>query len=153
MSRWEIDQQIAALLAGSRTATLATVDERRQPHAVNIQYVHDDRSRIYFVSSPDSAHSQHIAHCEQVAVTIYSHDDQRPDQIRGLQLHGTCQLLADPQDRQYAWDLYSQKYPFVAQMSRLLRILEARQFYRVTPTWMRWIDNRRKFGFKQEKTF
>ena len=150
MSRSEIDQQVAALLAGCRTATVATVDEHDRPHAANVQYVHDDRSRLYFVSNPDSAHARHIARTGHVAVTVYAHQDQRPNDIHGLQLRGACQLLDDPKDRQYAHNLYLTKYPFVAETTELLHAVEAEQFYRVTPTWIRWIDNREQFGFKVE---
>ena len=125
MSRLEeIDRQIASLLDNSRTATIATVDEHGRPHAANIQYVHDDRRRLCFVSSPDSAHSRHVARTGCVAMTIYAHEDNRPDQIHGLQLHGDCQPLTDPNDRQRAWDLYLRKYTFLAQCAELQRAVE-----------------------------
>ena len=150
MDRSEIDQQVDALLTDCRTASIATVDEHGRPHAANVQYVHDDRNRLYFVSDPDSAHALHIHRTGRVAVTVYAHEDQRPNDIHGLQLHGSCQSLANPTDRQHAQALYVTKYPFVAEVAELLHAVEAQQFYRVAPTWLRWIDNRTQFGFKSE---
>ena len=57
----DILQESASLLSDCRTASLATVDDDGRPHAANIQYVHDERLRLYFVSSEDAAHSQHAA--------------------------------------------------------------------------------------------
>jgi len=138
-----------------KTACLATVDEAAAPHAANIQYAHDradDRLRLYFVSSPESAHSRHIAGNAVVAVTIYAHV-RRPDHIHGLQIHGRCAVVAKPSAAwDDAWRVYSAKYPFV-KVPPLRNRFMAESFYCVTPTWVRFIDNRRGFGFKQECTF
>lgn len=146
----QIEREIDTLLQESRTATVATVDDHGQPHAANVQYVHDEQRRFYFVSDHQSAHSRHIARTGKVALTIYAHDDHRPDQIHGLQLHGSAQVLTDPEDRRRARDLYMRKYNFIATNADLQRAVDAQQFYRVTPSWIRWIDNRCGFGFKVE---
>lgn len=148
--RDEIDRQIDALLESSRTASLATVNEHGRPHAANVQYVHDQRRRLYFVSDSASAHARHIARTGDIALTIYAHPDDRPERIHGLQLHGRCRMLTEPEDRRHGRDLYLQKYTFVADSPDLRRAVEAQPIYRVTPTWLRWIDNRRGFGFKHE---
>ncbi len=149
MSDLAIDQQIAMFLALCRTATLATVDRAGLPCAANIQYASDDAWRLYWVSSATSAHSLNLHDQPQSAMTIYSHQDL-PEMIHGLQMRGTAQVLrAD--DAAQAITLYTRKYPFVAQPP-YRDALAKQSVYRFTPSWLRWVDNRRGFGFKRELT-
>lgn len=146
----DILREAAALLADCRTASLATVDEQGHPHAANIQYVQDDQLRLYFVSSEDAAHSRHITARPAVALTIYHHDDAQPENIRGLQLHARAEALTNDTDRDHAWTLYAARFPFIANDPQLRAAVEQQTFYRLTPTWLRLIDNRRGFGWKAE---
>ena len=67
--------------------------------------------------------------------------------IRGLQLHGeACPVTSGP-EWETAWKLYAAKFPFVA---ALKAIVARNQLYVFTPRWIRLVDNRRGFGFKQE---
>ena len=83
-------------------------------------------------------------------MTIYDHNDAAPEQIRGLQLHGTCQGLPAGEEHDMAMELYMRRFTFIAESPDLRRAVESQQLYRVTPTWLRWIDNSRSFGFKHE---
>ncbi len=145
-----LDQQISVFLATCRTASLATADREGAPHAANVQYVQDAKLNLYWVSSENSAHSRNLAARPQTAVTIYAHDD-RAAHIHGLQMHGTAAALSDPADCNAAWELYTAKFAFVAANPQLRAAVEAQTFYCFTPAWLRWIDNRRGFGFKVEK--
>jgi hypothetical protein len=151
MSEIDFSREAAVVLAAGRTATLATVDEHGRPHAANVQFVHDDQLRVYFVSDPKTAHSRHVARDPRVAMTVYGHSDNRPHGIHGLQLHGRCEALEADPDRRHAWELYSAKFVFVSSDPQMRQLTESLNFYRVTPTWMRLIDNRRGFGWKMER--
>lgn len=143
-------REAAALLAECRTASLATVDEQGHPHAANIQYVHDDQLRLYFVSSEDAAHSRHIAVNPMVALTVYHHDDEDPANIRGLQLHGRVEALSNDTQRRRVLALYAARFPFITTDPALRAAVEKQTFYCLAPTWLRLIDNRRRFGWKAE---
>lgn len=143
------DASVHAFLSKWRTASLATVDAHNQPHAANVQYVHDEHWNLYFVSNPASAHSLHVEHQPQVALTVYAHT-HAPNRIHGLQIHGICRRITDESESRHAWKLYSSKFVFV-KLPGVRKIVKRESFYVVTPTWMRWIDNRRGFGFKVEK--
>lgn len=145
----ELRSTIDQFLAAATTASLATVDADGHPHAANIQYAVDDHWNLYFVSSPDSAHSQHIALDPRVALTIYGHVDDWRD-IHGVQLHGECFAVVDDEPRRRAWNWYKLRFPFVTQNETIRDRIEREQFYIVKPSWLRWIDNRREFGFKKE---
>lgn len=144
------DQQIETFLATCKTASLATVDVHGKPCAANIQYVHDNQWRLYWVSSMSSAHSVNVDRAKpQAAVTIYAHQDS-PEKIHGLQLCGVATLL-DGGKIDDAYKLYAAKYPFITGPP-YDEAMKLQQFYCFTPTWLRWIDNRKGFGWKVEKT-
>lgn len=149
MTELALDQQIAAFLALCKTATLATVDADGNPCAANIQYASDHAFRLTWVSSESSAHSVNLGVQSNAAITIYAHQDA-PESIHGLQLRGTAEALSGQQADESA-ALYTAKYPFVAEPPFRDAVLKQR-FYRFTPRWLRWIDNRRGFGWKREIT-
>jgi uncharacterized protein len=143
-------REAAKLLTDCRTASLATVDEQGHPHAANIQYVHDDPLRLYFVSSDDAAHSRHIITNPAVALTVYHHADEDPASIHGLQLHGQAQPSTGEAERNRVLTLYAARFPFITADPALRAMVEKQTFYCITPTWLRLIDNRRGFGWKAE---
>jgi hypothetical protein len=142
----DLVQEARALLAACRTVALATVDEAGHPHAANVQVGCDEQLRLVWVSKPDAAHSRHLAARPRVAVTVY-HPDDRPEQIRGVQMHGTAEAVAHDS----AWPTYLAALPFVGDPP-YREAVARQQFYRFTPTWLRWIDNRRGFGHRVERT-
>lgn len=151
------DQEIDLFLATCRTASLATCEidpsGGGQPHAANVQYAHDAGWCLYWISSPNSAHSQHLQANPRGAVTIYAHQDV-PELIHGLQMHGQVDqvIAAGEAEWNRVWDLYTAKYELVRSVPQLRAAAEKQKFYRFAPTWVRWIDNRRGFGWKVEKT-
>lgn len=144
-----LEQEVSAFLAVCRTATLATVGADGAPHAACVQFAADARWRLAWVSATGSEHSQHLADEPRCAMTVYAHDD-RPDRIHGLQLHGTATAV-EVDERAAALDLYRVKYPFVAD-EPYASAIDRQGVYRFTPTWLRWLDNRRGFRFKVEQT-
>lgn len=147
-------QQVSVFLASCRTASLATVGRGGQPCGANVQYVHDDDFVMYWVSSPTSQHSENLTADPRAAVTVYAHDD-RAESIHGLQLRGSVAAVrAERNDAEWnrVWELYTEKFAFVASNPQLRAAVEQQRFYAFTPTWLRWIDNREAFGFKVEKS-
>jgi len=140
-------------LARCRTASLATADPQGLPHAANVQYAHDHAWRLVFVSGADTPHARHLQHKPDAAITIYAHHDE-PANIHGLQLHARAESLT-PGSSPYhaALECYLARYPFIAESEQFLKMVRSQTLFRLTPSWLRWIDNRRRFGFKIEKTF
>jgi uncharacterized protein YhbP (UPF0306 family) len=147
----DLEREVALFLATCRTASLATVDEHGRPHAANVQYCQDGGLRLYWVSDPGSAHSRHLDRSPRAAVTVYAHDD-RVSEIHGVQAHGLVEVVEDPAQWNEVFELFTAKFTFAAAMPQLRERIEQQRFYRFTPTWLRWIDNRRGFGFKVEKS-
>ena len=149
MSELSVDQQIETFLATCKTASLATVDTHGHPCAANIQYVHDEHWRLYWVSGMSSLHSVNIESHPAAAVTVYAHQDT-PEMIHGLQMRGQARMLEGGL-LDDAYKLYAAKYPFVTGPP-YDKAMKLQLFYCFTPTWLRWLDNRKGFGWKVEKT-
>ena len=137
-----VDRAIALHLALCRTASLATADAAGVPHAANIQVAPAAGLSLLWVSSPEARHSHDLAARPEAAVTLYAHDD-RPDQIRGLQLRGRAAIADSPELR----ELYLDRFDFLRETPDLKAAFDRQTLYRFTPTWVRWIDNRRGFGW------
>ncbi|MCS7251358.1 MAG: pyridoxamine 5'-phosphate oxidase family protein [Anaerolineae bacterium] len=140
---WEA---VLDFLSHRSTMTLATADESGCPYAASVYFVHDEGLRLYFLSSPESRHARHLTARSEVAVTIHGEPwDWRT--IQGLQLTGTANPVEDPEEWERVMIRYREKFPFVRELPQAL----AHAFlYRVTPNWVRWIDNTKGFGYRVE---
>lgn len=150
-------RRIANFLAARNTASLATRGDQR-PWAASVFFVSDDDLNLYFVTDPKTLHGQHLDD-GPVAATI-NEDVGDWSAIQGVQLTGWANRLSDA-ERSAALPLYLRKFPDVRHMvdaptseqERLIgERLMATPFYRVKPDWIRLIDNRIRFGFKEELT-
>ena len=53
-------------------------------------------------------------------------------------------------ERARGWARYATKFPFVLADATLARALESVDMYRITPDWLRWIDNSVGLGHNRE---
>ena len=129
--------------------TLATTGLDGAPHAAAVYFASDElHQNLYFFSTGDSQHSQDLESSARAAVTIY------PlvagwQEIRGLQLRGEVQAIPPGKEWNQAWERYLVKFPFAANMKDLIA---RNTLYTFRPDWIRQIDNRRGFGYKEEWT-
>jgi len=141
-----IDEAYIELL-DCTTMTLSTVGLGGQPHAAPVYFVaQTSLLRLYFFSDPTSQHIQDATTGKQAAAAIYPQCFDYQD-IRGLQMHGVISLVERGKDWEVAWELYQAKFPFVR---HLKPIVARNSLYAFAPHWLRLVDNRRGFGFKQE---
>ena len=145
MSPDDIAQTLRVFLASVGTLGLATTDEHGLPYAANVNFAADDAMNLYFVSHPDSAHARHSERRSQVAGTMYA-PFTRPEDIRGVQFRGRCDPVGAG-DFGRVWALYVRKFPYAVQFEDRIR---TERFYRITPGWIRMIDNTIRFGYKWE---
>jgi len=127
------------------TMTLATSDGDA-PHAAPVYFAADDKLNLYFFSDDKSLHSQHIAQNPRAAAAIYP-ECQGWMEIHGLQLHGDVRLVESVDIWEAAWELYTNKFPFV---KALKAVVASNQMYVFTPLWVRLVDNSKGFGYKRE---
>lgn len=128
------------------TMSLATCNQDGEPHAAPVYFAADRELRFYFFSEPESRHGQDLAHNPRAAAAIYPEvSDWRA--IHGLQMHGEARCLQPGAEWEHAWQVYRAKFPFV---EALKEVLARNSLYVLRPSWLRLVDNRRGFGFKQE---
>ncbi|WP_432800177.1 pyridoxamine 5'-phosphate oxidase family protein [Poriferisphaera sp. WC338] len=147
-----LSQSIPQFLSHWKTAGLATVNADNQPLACNIMFVPDDNLNLYWISGTQSAHSLAIDHNPHVALSIYAHVDSAL-QNHGLQLQGTASLITDQGKYKTILDIYAKKFAMPLARPLIKQAMKTQPFYQFKPTWLRWIDNRVKFGFKLEHAF
>lgn len=140
--------RLRSFLAAHTTLTLATVAPDGLPWAVSLFYAEGSDLSLYFASEETVRHSQNLRANPGVSATIAG-DGQPWQKIHGLQLAGKCRLLENS-ERDPAWEIYAAKFPFVRESGMLAQRLREGGFYRISPAWIRLIDNRREFGFKEE---
>jgi uncharacterized protein YhbP (UPF0306 family) len=146
------------LLHRHNTLTLATVGPAGEPQAAAVFYAADDELNLYFLSSPDSRHSQNLAREPRVAATIQA-DGQEWREITGLQIQGTAAAVEGANEIDRIARLFTERFDFLRGLlddGDAVGPLELRgplansRFYALRPTWVRSIDNRRGFGHHQE---
>jgi uncharacterized protein YhbP (UPF0306 family) len=141
--------RIQQFLEEHNTLSLATVDEEGAPSICSLFYAFGPDLTLYFLSDPKTAHGQQLKDGAVVAVSI-AQDNQNWQTIQGLQLRGVAGPCSEPDEEEIARELYAQRFPFIAKVELLVGPLARARYYKIVPTWIRLIDNRRGFGHKEE---
>jgi len=129
--------------------TLATCSPGGAPHAAAVYFAASpDRRSLYFFSSLNSQHSLDLAHNPAASAAIHPIVEEWA-QIRGLQIQGQVESIPLGLAWTQGWELYRKKFPFV---DNLKTIISQNGLYAFHPTWVRQIDNRQGFGYKEEWT-
>lgn len=128
--------------------TLATTGENGDPHAAPVYFAHrlQPKLHLYFFSDKDSQHAHDLRSDPRAAAALYP-EAGGWQEIRGLQLRGEAAPVPGGDEWEVAWNTYREKFPFV---THLKAVVARNTLYVFTPRWLRWLDNRRGFGFKQE---
>jgi uncharacterized protein YhbP (UPF0306 family) len=132
----ELPGPVLEYLSAQNTLTLATASPTGTPHAATFLYVNEGPS-LYFWSRTSTVSSRHIEQNPLVAFTI---DEYTTDlnQTRGVQGTGECSVLLSGERIAQVADLFGQKFPSLAPGATM-----SISFYRITPTEIQFIDNRR----------
>jgi len=139
-------ERVRSLVASQTTLALATVDENSMPRTTPLFYVVDDALRFYWFSSRSSLHSRNLARNSQASVAVF-----RPveswRQIQGVQMQGSVAIVADKKLRESITKGYCERF----QLGNLFALAIGRSsLYCFSPSWVKYIDNTRRFGYKFE---
>lgn len=136
---------VMKLLSEESTVSLATRGRDGVPHATPLYYVFHGL-RLYWLSSSSSEHSDNLRPDEEIAACVYRPGDQWK-QICGVQMRGMAQPVGDRVLRKQVTDAYMERFA----LPGVFRLAIAQHtLYEFTPSWIRYIDNRRHFGYKFE---
>ncbi len=153
----DLRARILAFLAAHTTLSLATRGPDGAPQAAALFYAHDDDLSLYFLSDPATRHARALAADPRVAATIQD-DGQAWQEIQGLQIAGTAAPVEGAAALARAAARYAARFDFLAGLLQgsgegpltLVGPLARSRFYVLRPRWMRLIDNRARFGHKEE---
>jgi uncharacterized protein len=152
----ETRQAIRRMLEAHNTVTLATCEGDR-PWATTVFFASDAELNLYFVSDQRTRHGRNLAISGRVAGAV------NPDcgswaEVRGVQLEGRVTVL-EGTTRLAALKRYLTKFPDVSALferpkdeneETIAARLRAANVYKLSPDWIRLIDNSRSFGYKEE---
>jgi len=138
---------VVEVLSETTAFTLATLNDDASPRATPLFFATDDRFCLYFLSEVGSRHAQNLAREPRAGAAIFPMVGHWSE-IRGLQIQGRVSRL-EGSGRETALELYARRFPFITDLGDAVQLSEMLQ---LTPSWIRLIDNRRGFAFKQEWT-
>jgi PPOX class probable F420-dependent enzyme len=139
------DEEIAAFLEQSRTASMVTIGPGGMPHVVAMWYGLID-GKIYFETKGKSQKVQNLRRDPRIVVAVEAGDTY--DQLRGVSVEGEAVLIEDTTADEYwaagisLFERYQGEYseemhPFVEMM------MNKRVAVRVEPTRVRSWDHRK----------
>jgi uncharacterized protein YhbP (UPF0306 family) len=142
----ELPGPVLEYLSAQNTLTLATASPTGTPHAATFLYVNDGPS-LYFWSKTSTESSRHIEQNPLVAFTIDEYTNDL-SQTRGVQGIGECSVLLSGEQIARVADLFGQKFPSLSPGATM-----SISFYRITPTEIQFIDNRRSRSLSSPGVF
>jgi uncharacterized protein YhbP (UPF0306 family) len=142
----ELPAPVLEYLSAQNTLTLATASPTGTPHAATFLYVNDGPS-LYFWSKSSTESSRHIDQNPVVAFTIDEYTDDLSE-TRGVQGIGECSPLLSGERIARVADLFGQKFPSLSPGATM-----SISFYRITPTEIQFIDNRRSRSLSSPGVF
>jgi uncharacterized protein len=147
MTLEEFEQAVRDILEQVPVVTLATCADG-VPWATDLYFAAQGR-RLVFLSSPTSRHCRNLAAQPACAATIHPVVSSWRD-IRGVQMEGRAEALAELLEKASAMAAYVTKFPFVADLlthpGEVARKAAGVTPHVFIPKRIRYLDNRLGFG-------
>lgn len=141
-----IISDVRKLLESQSAMTLATVDHAGVPDATPLFFFPGDDLTLYWLSSTESRHSRNLSTNARVAVTVHAAAERWED-IRGVQMEGTASEVSDQRKRSRIISQYRHRF----RLGPLFSVVIAQStLYQFRPSWIRYLDNSRGFGYQVE---
>lgn len=142
----ETQKAIESLVHGQSTLVLSTVNADGTPHATPLFYLAGGELELYWFSSTSSQHSENLIRSQSVAVAIHA-STERWKEICGVQMRGAAENVTDRKIRRDVTRRYCERF----HLGRIFRLALSRSsLYVLRPSWIRYIDNSRHFGYRVE---
>ncbi len=137
---------VAAFLRSQAALALATIGPDKEPCVAPLFYVVEEGLRLCWFSSRSSRHSRNLRNEAEASVAVYAPAGGWRD-IRGVQMRGRVSLVKDRARRRSVCREYTARF----QLDPSFDAVIARSgLYAFEPSWVRYIDNSRRFGYKFE---
>lgn len=140
-------RKVSEFLASQSTLVLSTRSEDGSIHATPLFYLPQDNLDLIWLSSPRSLHSRSLRIEPRASLAIF-HSTFEWRKIAGVQMHGVCSLV-EGAERSLMVDAYCARF----ELGAVPTLAISRScVYRFRPQWIRYIDNRKCFGYSFELT-
>ncbi len=146
MSEPDIRPVIQQFLETHSTLALSTINAASQPETAPVFYVSDDRFNLYWLSATHVSHSVNIAAHPQTSGCIYP-TIWEWQEIVGLQVRGKASVVSDERVREQILLIYLRKFQLPPSFDAAIA---TSTLYVLRPSWLRWVNNSVKFGYKAE---
>jgi hypothetical protein len=151
----EMRDRLVAFLRDHQVLTLAVAGNDGAPYAAALFYAVDDELNFYVVSDPGTVHGRAMLNDGRVAGTV-QRDRQSWQEAAGVQFTGRCRRLTGA-ERVRGWAVFMGRFGFLrevklAGIGELAAALAKIDLWRIEPSWIRLIENKRGFGHKEEWT-
>jgi uncharacterized protein len=137
---------VVRLLEAGNTLALATADSSGAPHVAPLFYIAAGGLRLYWFSSRSSRHSRNLKASPAAAVTVFCPTAEWKD-IRGVQMRGEAGTVGDRALRRSIAQAYVERFRLGPAFEA---VMAKSGLYVFQPSWVRYIDNSRGFGYKFE---
>lgn len=139
----ESKKKIEEYLAKCPLINLGTVSPDGKPMVHTVGYA-SHGTTVYFVTQSDTRKAKNIANNPAVAYTADSDHDENWNEIQGVQMMGTAEVLTDKGEIEKAIKLLVIKFPQMANMPPDPKMI----FIKVNPVEAYYLDNTVKFGHR-----
>ncbi len=126
----KVQNLVITYLDKARLMQVATCHKNR-PWACTVYFAHDNLHNLYWLSHPDSHHSQHIAKNPYVAgaITVPLGGASLP----GIQVFGTVRAVTDPAELENVFAAYAERYTAHAKLQDVISGRNPNHFYQLKP--------------------
>jgi general stress protein 26 len=142
-------QTILELLHSHNVLRLGTLRGDGYPQVTTVEYANDDLT-LYVVTDKNSQKAYNIRHHNKVSLAI-DRDYADWNQIRGLSMAATAEVLDDRQEIAHALALFARKFPAYATLFDP-KEADGMTILRITPRVISVLDYTREFGHSDEVT-
>ncbi len=129
----KVQDLVISYLDKGRLMQLATCDNNR-PWACTVYFAHDNLHHLYWLSHPQTHHSQHIARNPYVSAAIVVPSDKATTTLAGVQVTGTAREVTDPKELEIISDAYAERYTAHAKLQDIISGRNPRHLYQLKPT-------------------
>jgi uncharacterized protein YhbP (UPF0306 family) len=141
-----MQRRIAMVAAFLRTqSTLVLASSAEEPRATPLFYLPTDALDLFWLSSSKSRHSAQVAARQEASVAVFAPTFAWRE-IVGVQMEGLCAVVTG-EERTPLLAAYCERFRLGTIFSMAIG---QSTLYRFRPYWLRYSDNRRRFGYRFE---
>lgn len=134
------EEKYAQFLRSKMTAVISTISPAGQPMSATIYFEVDENFIFYFMTKKFTRKYENLEKNPEVALVIGTENEPAT-----VQLQGRAEKILDPKEFDMRMNLLRKRFfknDYVAPLFQLAPEKNDMVLYRITPSWIRWLDLR-----------